>query len=60
MLIQKVFDHIFDYNSKLPWLAAKVLVDTALKTWQISFYVYAAVSVSQLTSQLAPTQQLIF
>jgi hypothetical protein len=46
MLIQKVFDHIFDYNSKLPWLAATVLVDTALKTWQISFYVYAAVSVS--------------
>ena len=44
--IQKVFDHIFDYNSKLPWLAATVLVDTALKTWQISFYVYAAVSVS--------------
>ena len=40
------FDHIFDYNSKLPWLAVTVLVDTALKTWQISFYVYAAVSVS--------------
>jgi hypothetical protein len=47
MLIQKVFDHIFDYNSKLPWLAATVLVDTALKTWQISFYVYAALQPCQ-------------